>query len=64
MTGFIEDVQWSQTMLLPDRLDPIGEYDLVRVVDLFIDALDVPALKFDRAVAARTGRPGYHPRRC
>ena len=62
MTGFIEGVQRSQTLLFPDRLDDwIGEDDLVRVVDLFVDELDLPALGFGRAVAAKTGRPGYHP---
>lgn len=45
----------------PERLeDWIGEDDLVRVVDLFVDALDLPALGFERASSARTGRPGYH----
>ena len=62
MSGFIEGVQRGQTLLFPDKLDDwIGEDDLVRVVDLFVDELDVPALGFCRPVAARTGRPGYHP---
>ena len=62
MTGFVEGVQRSQTLLFPDQLDDwIGEDDLVRVVDLFVDELDLAALGFGRAVAARTGRPGYHP---
>ena len=52
----------GQTLLFPDRLDDwIGEDDLVRVVDLFVDELDLLALGFDRALAAKTGRPGYHP---
>lgn len=62
MTGFIEGVPRGQTLLFPDRLDDwIGEDDLVRVVDLFVDELDLLALGFDRALAAKTGRPGYHP---
>lgn len=32
-----------------------------RVVDLFVDQLDLPAFGFQRHAAARTGRPGYHP---
>ncbi|GLC62429.1 hypothetical protein PLESTB_001898600 [Pleodorina starrii] len=45
-----------------DRLeDWIGEDHLVRVVDLFVDELDLPALGFARSAPARTGRPGYHP---
>jgi transposase len=62
MAGFIEGVQRGQTVLFPDRLeDWIGEDDLVRVVDLFVEELDLPGLGFVRGAPARTGRPGYHP---
>ena len=62
MAGFIEGVSRDQTTLFPERLDDwIGEDHLARVVDLFVDQLDLPALGFQRYVAARTGRPGYHP---
>ena len=62
MAGFIEGIQRSQTVLFPERLeDWIGEDDLVRVVDLFVDELDLADLGFVRAISARTGRPGYHP---
>lgn len=63
MAGFIEGVDRSQTSLFPERLeDWIGEDDPVRVVDLFVDDLDLAALGFERVSPARTGRPGYHPR--
>lgn len=62
MAGFIEGVDRGQSVLLPDRLDDwIGEDSLVRVVDLFVDELDLPRLGFARSAPARTGRPGYHP---
>lgn len=62
MSGFIEGVRRDQTTLFPERLeDWIGEDNLVRVVDLFVDELDLAALGFHRHAAARTGRPGYHP---
>ncbi|MFN4130802.1 MAG: IS1182 family transposase [Paracoccaceae bacterium] len=62
MAGFIEGVDRGQTVLFPDRLeDWIREDSLVRVVDLFVDELDLPGLGFGRASPARTGRPGYHP---
>ena len=62
MAGFIEGVQRSQTVLFPERLeDWIGEDDLVRVIDLFVDELDLATLGFVRSTSARTGRPGYHP---
>ncbi|MGB3554537.1 MAG: IS1182 family transposase [Jannaschia sp.] len=62
MAGFIEGIDRQQTTLFPDRLeDWIGEDHLVRVVDLFVDDLDLTALGFVRGTPARTGRPGYHP---
>jgi transposase len=62
MVGFIEGIDRGQTVLFPDRLeDWIGEDHLVRVVDLFVDELDLPLLGFERSAPARTGRPGYHP---
>ena len=62
MHRFIEGVDRSQTTLLPDRLeDWIDEDNAVRVVAAFVDALDLNTLGFERAVAAATGRPGYHP---
>ncbi len=62
MASFIEGVNRDQTVLFPERLeDWIGEDHLVRVVDLFVDQLDLATLGFHRHAAARTGRPGYHP---
>ncbi|MDP0930072.1 IS1182 family transposase [Paracoccus onubensis] len=62
MSGFIEGVDRGQITLFPDRLeDWIDEDNLVRVVDLFVDELDLPGLGFARSAPARTGRPGYHP---
>ncbi len=62
MSGFIEGVGRGQTTLFPDRLeDWVGEDSVVRVVDLFVDELDLLGLGFVRYAPARTGRPGYHP---
>jgi transposase len=62
MSGFIEGVDRDQATLFPDRLeDWIAEDHLVRVVDLFVDQLDLVDLGFERVAHARTGRPGYHP---
>ena len=33
-----------------------------RVIDAFVDRLDIAGLGFERAEAAETGRPGYDPR--
>lgn len=62
MTRFVEGEERSQDVLFPDRLeDWIAEDNPVRVVDAFVDELDLKALGFERATAARTGRPAYHP---
>ncbi len=62
MYRFIEGVDRDQITLFPDRLaDWIDEDNPVRVIDAFVDALDLCELGFERATAAATGRPGYHP---
>ena len=62
MAGFIDGIRRDQTTLFPERLDDwVGEDHLARVVDLFVDQLDLGTLGFQRYAAARTGRPGYHP---
>lgn len=62
MTRFVEGEERSQAVLFPERLeDWISEENPVRVVDVFVDELDLKALGFERATAAATGRPGYHP---
>ena len=62
MKRFIEGQDRSQVTLLPECLDDyIGEDNPVRVVDAFIDELDLEALGFGGATAAATGRPSYHP---
>jgi transposase len=62
MGRFVEGEDRSQSTLLPERLDDyVTEDNPVRVVDVFVDNLDLAALGFDRAIAQATGRPGYHP---
>src|SRR5829696_2951232 len=62
MTGYVEGADRSQATLFPDRLeDFVGTDNPVRVVDAFVDALDLGELGFTRAAPASTGRPGYHP---
>lgn len=60
MTRYIEGCDRRQRLLLPDCVDDyVGEDSPVRVVDAFIDELDLGAVGF--AGPAATGRPGYHP---
>ncbi|MGB5690395.1 MAG: IS1182 family transposase [Woeseiaceae bacterium] len=62
MSGFIEGEDRSQATLFPERLDDyVAEENPVRVIDVFIDDLDISGLGFKSEPAA-TGRPGYHPK--
>jgi transposase len=62
MGRFVEGEDRSQSTLLPERLDDyVTEDNPVRVVDVFVDHLDLTTLGFDRVHAQATGRPGYHP---
>jgi len=51
-----------QPMLLPHCLeDYVDEENPVRVIEAFIDELDLAALGFTGMTPAATGRPAYHP---
>jgi transposase len=60
--SFIEGQDRTQASLLPPSIDDyIASDALVRVVDMFVDSLNLGELGFERAVSAATGRPGFHP---
>ena len=62
MARYVEDVDRHQVTLLPECLeDYIAEDNTVRVVEAFVEELDLVALGFARAAPADTGRPAYHP---
>ena len=62
MKRFIEGVDRTQALLLPEQLDDyVSENNPVRVIDVFVDELDLAALKFEGINPAMTGRPSYHP---
>ena len=61
MSGFIEGEDRNQATLFPERLDDyVAEDSPVRVIDVFIDDLDISGLGF-KTEANDTGRPGYQP---
>src|SRR5210317_2357300 len=61
MSGFIEGEDRNQATLFPERIDDyISEDSSVRVIDVFVDELDLSGLGF-KTMAEATGRPGYHP---
>ncbi len=62
MKRFIEGDNRFQTTLFPESLeDYIASDNPVRVIDAFVDGLDLKQLSFDRAEPSETGRPGYEP---
>src|SRR5882757_5732465 len=62
MKRFVEGEDRSQVTLLPECLDDyIAEDNPGRVVDGFVEELDLQALGFEGVEPADTGRPSYHP---
>lgn len=61
--SYIVGDEREQASMLPARLeDYVAAAAPVRVIDAFVDGLDMIGLGFGRAVPAETGRPGYDPR--
>ena len=62
MKRFVEGEERQQGVLLPEYLDDyVAEDNPVRVVEVFIDELDLGAIGFGGVQPAATGRPAYHP---
>jgi transposase len=63
VSGYRTGADRGQIVLFPERLDDyVGEDNEVRVIDAFVEGLDLVKLKVSRAVPARVGTPGYDPR--
>lgn len=61
--AYIEGVGRGQGALFPVTLEELIPAEHVcRVIDAFVERLDMESLGFNRAEAADTGRPGYDPR--
>jgi transposase len=61
--AYIEGEGRNQGTLFPVVLDDLVPPDhMCRVVDAFVEQLNMDKLGFERAQAAKTGRPGYDPR--
>jgi len=62
MRRFVEEADRGQWTLLPECLDDfIDDSNPVRVIDAFVDALDLAKMSFEGVEPAATGRPSYHP---
>ena len=60
---YIEGEDRTQITLLPDSIESyVSEDNPVRVIDAFVDQLDMDSLGFKRAEPNNTGRPSYDPR--
>jgi transposase len=62
MKRFVEGTDRNQSTLFPECLeDWINEENPVRVIDAFVDELDLGKLGFAGIDPEPTGRPSYHP---
>ena len=62
MKRFVAGADRTQSTLLPECLDDfIDESNPVRVIDAFVDALNLAELGFEGVEPEATGRPSYHP---
>jgi transposase len=62
MKRFVEGTDRAQSTLFPECLeDWICEDNPVRVIDVFVEGLDLAELRFDGVDPEATGRPSYHP---
>jgi transposase len=62
MKRFVTGADRAQSTLLPECLDDfIDDSNAVRVIDAFVDALNLAELGFEGVDPASTGRPAYHP---
>jgi transposase len=60
--GYIKGVDRNQVMLMPEYVeDYVAADNPVRVIDAFVEGLDMATLGF-QAEPAFEGRPGYNPR--
>jgi transposase len=61
--AYITGISRKEQMLLPDVLDEyIGEDNPARIIDAFVESLDIEGLGFSKAVPKEEGRSPYNPR--
>ena len=60
--NYVQGASRGQTFLMPECVDEyISEDNTVRVIDVYIDSLDLNALGFTKTELCETGRPPYAP---
>ena len=62
MSRFIEEDSRTQSTLFPERLeDFIADDNPIRVIEAFVEGLDLRKIGFNSAIPKQTGRPAYRP---
>ena len=62
MKRFVEGLDRGQSTLFPETLeDFVAEDNAVRVIEAFVQGLDLGGLGFGGVDPKATGRPSYHP---
>jgi transposase len=62
MKRFVEGLHRGQSTLFPETLeDFVADDNPVRVIEAFVEGLDLGSLGFERVDPKATGRPAYHP---
>ncbi len=62
MKRFVEGLDRGQSTLFPETLeDFVAEDNAVRVIEAFVEGLDLGELGFGGVDPKATGRPAYHP---
>ena len=62
MKRFVEGLDRGQSTIFPETLDDfVAEDNGVRVVEAFVESLDLGGLGFSGVDPKATGRPSYHP---
>ena len=61
--GYIKGEDRNQTILFPESIDEyVSDNNSIRIIDEYIEQLDLKRLGFKRAVNPSLGRPPYHPK--
>lgn len=61
--GYIEGHDRNQIILFPESIDDyISDHSPIRVIDEYVDQLDIEELGFNKAVCPSIGRPPYNPK--
>ncbi|HAJ32638.1 MAG TPA: IS5/IS1182 family transposase, partial [Candidatus Atribacteria bacterium] len=61
--GYIKGEDRNQTILFPESIDEyVSDNNSIRIIDEYINQLDLESLHFNRAVTPSMGRPPYHPK--